>query len=126
MVLTPVFSPGSAAVAGSSGVPGVVLVDLNGTPVSSGGSATVSIAAGTTANTVVKAAPGRLCRMLIAVSGTAAVTIYDNASAASGTVIGAAPASAAVGTSYDFEMPASLGITVAGNAALPGITVSYY
>lgn len=35
----------------------------------------------------------------------AAITLYDNASAASGTVIGVIPASAAAGTAYTFPSP---------------------
>lgn len=126
MTRIPTYGPTGAVVAGNNGVPAVVQVDLNGNITSSGGAATVAVAAGTTGATVVKSSPGRLCRVLITVTGTGSVTVYDNASAASGTVIGITPSAPAVGTTYDFEMPAINGITVAGSSTLPGITVSYY
>lgn len=96
-------------------------------PVLNGGVAvaTTAIAAGATSNTVVKAAPGRLFRVLVTATGTNPLLIYDNASTNSGTVIGALPASPAVGATYDFELPAANGITVGGNSANPGVTVSW-
>jgi hypothetical protein len=63
--------------------------------------------------------------LLQAVNGAAAVLVYDNATAASGTVIGVIAATAPVGT-YDFEMPAVNGITVGGASTNPAMTVSYY
>lgn len=91
-----------------------------------GGKTNVPIAAGAVANTVVKASAGRLCRVLLtSANGAAAVTFYDNASTASGTVIGYIPASAAVGSLYDFQMPAALGITVGGASTNPAMTVSF-
>lgn len=44
------------------------------------------------------------CTVTTALSA-AAITLYDNASAASGTVIGVIPASAAAGTAYTFPSP---------------------
>jgi hypothetical protein len=105
-------------VAGTSDVMGVQLM-------SSGGLQTSAVAASTSANTVIKASAGRKCRILVTTTGTNAMSIYDNASAASGTVIGALPASPAVGTIYDLQMPAANGITVGGNANNPGITISW-
>lgn len=94
--------------------------------VSVGGSATVPIAAGATGNTVVKASAGRLCRVLITTAGTAtSVAIYDNATTASGTIIGEFSGSAALGSVFDFQMPAQNGITVAGNTLSPAMTISY-
>lgn len=89
------------------------------------GVTTKAIAAATATPTVLKAGPGRLCQVLVTAVGTDAALVYDNASAASGTVIGAVPASAPVGSVYAFQMPARNGITVAGSAAMPGLTVSY-
>lgn len=126
MVLVPTRSSSDAVLAGAAGVPSFVQVDLNGTVLVPGGSSTVAVAAATSTNTVVKSSAGRLCRVLITASGAGSVTIYDNASTASGTVIGITPANPSVGTTYVFELPASNGITVAGSATLPGITVSYY
>ena len=60
---------------------------------------------------VVKASPGRLCKVTVTtVLSAAAITFYDNASAASGTVLAVIPASAAVGTVYDFQISAVNGI----------------
>lgn len=91
----------------------------------SSGSLTKAVAASVATNTVVSNGPGRLARVLITALGTNALTIHDNASAASGTIIGYIEASAAAGTIRDFEMPAANGITVAGNANNPGFTVSW-
>lgn len=125
--LVPVYHAGGAVAAGVSGVPASVQVDLNGTAVIPGGSATVAIAASKAAVTVVKASAGRLCRLLVTTAGTATtVSIYDNASAASGTIIGIFPGNAVAGTSYDFEMPAINGITVGGASTNPAMTISYY
>lgn len=96
-----------------------------GTPfVSDGGRAATAIAAGVATDTVIKASPGRLCRILVTTAGANALLVYDNATAGSGTVIGALAAAAAAGI-YDFQMPASAGITVKGNAANPAVTISY-
>jgi hypothetical protein len=74
--------------------------------VSDGGSTCTAIAAVTGANTVIKAAAGRLCRILATTVGTAdSVLVYDNATT-TGTVIGALPANA-------------------GNAANPAVTVAF-
>lgn len=113
--------------------PVVTLVDNNGTvigsasgwPVTDGGTTTVAIANANAANTVVKASAGRLCRVLITTTNTAAVSIYDNATTNTGTIIGAVPASAAVGTSFTFQTPAANGITVGGAATNPAMTVSF-
>lgn len=126
MTLIPTYSPGGAVLAGNSGVPAAVQVDLNGNVVVPGGSAAVAIVAAKTGVTVVKASAGRLCRVLVqSTVATNAILVYDNASAASGTVIGAIPVGAAVGA-YDFEMPAVNGITVGGNSTNPAMTVSFY
>lgn len=94
--------------------------------VTTGGASTAAVNAGATgAPVVIKAGPGRLCRIVVTALGTALINIYDNASAASGTILFTIPASAAAGTIYDVQMPAALGI-VAGNAAnTPALTVSY-
>lgn len=56
-----------------------------------------------TTSGVVLARPGVLISAVVVVAlGTGAVTIYDNASAASGNVLAVIPASAAVGTVVDF------------------------
>ena len=120
--------------AGTALIGGVNIVDSAGTnkagvdaqhnvQVSDGGTATVVITASSAG--AVKAAPGRLCRVLTTSAATAAVNIYDNTNAASGTIIATVPASAAVGTVYSPQMPAAVGIYVGGGAGTPGLTVSY-
>lgn len=94
--------------------------------VSVGGRVSLAIAAGVSANTVIKGSPGRLVRVLITASGTNALTIFDNASSPSGTIIALVPPSATVGTLIDCQAPAANGITVAGNSANPGVTIFYY
>jgi hypothetical protein len=78
---------------------------------------------------VIKATPGVLCSVLVTTATTAsqAITFYDNATAASGTVIGVIPGGTTAGTSFILSMPANLGITVGQNASLVagGITVAY-
>jgi hypothetical protein len=90
-----------------------------------GGQTTTAVAAGTSANTVIKSTGGRLCRVLVTATGTNAMSIYDNSTTNSGTIIGALPASPAVGSVYDFQMPAASGITIAGNSSNPGVTMSW-
>ena len=97
---------------------GVGVLNLNA------GSATATpISAGTVANTVVKSSSGTLVSVIVTTLGTNAMLIYDNATTNSGTIIGAVPASAAVGSIFTFAMPAINGITVAGNAANPAVTI---
>jgi hypothetical protein len=72
--------------------------------VSVGGDKTLAVAAGASGTVVVKAGPGRLCRVLITTAGSAVMNFYDNPSAASGTIIGAIPATGqAVGQWFDFQ-----------------------
>jgi hypothetical protein len=101
------------------------------TLVSYGGQATAAvtqaqIAAGVV---VVKAYSGRLCRVIVTTATTAAqnITIFDNASAGSGTIIGIIPGGATVGQSFDFHAPAVSGITIGQNASLAAgaMTVSF-
>lgn len=100
--------------------------------VSPGGLATVAVgqAAIAAGAVVVKAAPGRLCSVLVTTATTAAqnITFFDNASAGSGTVIGIVPGGSTVtGNPFVFNMPASAGITISQNAALAAgaITISF-
>ena len=120
--------------AGSALIGGVNIVDSAGTnkagvdashnvQISDGGTATVVITASSAG--AVKAAPGRLCRVLTTSAATSAVNIYDNTNAASGTIIATIPAATAVGTVYSPQMPAAVGIYVGGGAGTPGLTVSY-
>jgi hypothetical protein len=74
----------------------------------------------------VKASAGRLVRITVTtVTAAAVVTVYDNASAASGTILAVVPIAAAVGTIYLIDMPALNGITVQSTGATGAITVGY-
>jgi hypothetical protein len=96
-----------------------------------GGSTTRAIAAGT-GTTVIKNSAGRLVRCIVTAAGTTGnLTIYDNASTGSGTVLLIVPgatnvATAAIGSDYVSEMPAALGITAVGATGSPAVTCSYY
>jgi hypothetical protein len=74
----------------------------------------------------VKAGAGRLLKVIVTtVTATAVATIYDNASAGSGTPLMVIPIAAAVGTVYDVNLPAVNGITVVSTSATGAITVGY-
>ncbi len=74
----------------------------------------------------VKGAPGRLLKVVVTtVTAAAVITIYDNASAASGTPLLVIPIAAAAGTIYDVMLPAALGITVQSTGATGAITIGY-
>jgi len=74
----------------------------------------------------VKAGPGRLVKVTVTTAtASAAATIYDNASAGSGTELLVIPAAAPAGTVYDVQLPAANGITVSSSGATGGITVGY-
>lgn len=68
---------------------------------------------------------GVLGTILITVLKAAAVTVYDHASAASGTILAYIEASAAAGTIRVFNMPFENGITFQAAATFPGMTISY-
>ncbi len=85
--------------------------------------AAVAAAAGTTA---IKASAGRLCKVLVTTVGSAQLTFYNNASAASGTIIGIVPASTPVGTLVGIDMPASAGITGDYLTNSPATTVAFW
>jgi hypothetical protein len=102
----------------------VVPVDGAGNPVH--GTATGQVAAGAgTAAVAVKNSPGRLCKVVVVATGTAAVSIYDNASAASGSVLLTIPANAATGTVYDVGEIAANGITVGQVSNSPALALTY-
>jgi hypothetical protein len=110
---------------------GTQLTDANGNTyapevvdITSTGEQTIAIAAGKATNTIVKSSPGRLGRILVTTVGSNAMLIYDSATTNSGTPIGAIPASAPIGP-YESGFPAAIGITVAGNASNPAVTISF-
>ena len=64
-----------------------------------------------TATGTVKSSAGRLLKAIVTTAlSAAAITVYDNASAASGTILFIIPASAAQGSVYDINLPAVNGI----------------
>lgn len=88
-----------------------------------GGTAYKNCAAATAVS--VKSGAGRLCKVIVLATGTAAVSIYDN-TAASGTVVFTVPANAAAGTIYDLYVPTTLGIYVGGTTNTPQLLTTYY
>lgn len=102
-----------------------VYAHLGNVSLTNDGTSTTAITAGVATNTVIKATAGRLARILVTATGTNQMNIYDNASGASGTIIGVVPASATVGTVVELRMPASNGMVVAGNSANPGVTIAW-
>lgn len=96
----------------------------NGNPSSATRTAAVAAAAGTT---VIKASPGRIIRVVVTTAGTATdnITLYDNASAGSGLVLGVIPGGGTVGAIITLDMPAVNGITAVNVASGPAVTVAY-
>ena len=97
--------------------------------VTTGGAFATPVPAATAGPGAVKASAGRLVRLLVTTAGsTGAFTCYDNASSASGTVIGAISATngASVGYTVELNMPAANGIFCVSAASGPAVTVSYY
>lgn len=86
---------------------------------------TQAIAAGASTTTL-KAGPGRVCKVSVTAAGTASdnLTIYDNASAGSGTVIAVIPGGGTLQV-YDISLPAFSGITVVNVASGPAVTVGW-
>lgn len=102
-----------------------MLTDVMGEQlIATGGLVTTAVPANAS-NVVVKPSAGRLCNVLITATGVTPMVIYDNATTNSGTVIGALPASPTLGNTYSFSMPAANGITIAGSATNPAVTVSW-
>jgi hypothetical protein len=83
------------------------------------------IPAATSADTSFKTAAGVLGKVIVTALGSGAANFYDNASGHTGNLILSVPASAAVGTIYSVDVPVVNGITCQGNAALPGLTVTW-
>lgn len=93
--------------------------------VTNGGQLTSYHAAGASGAAAALAAPGRLCKISVLSSGSAATIIYDNASAASGTKLYTVKASPTVGDVIDLQVPASAGIYVAGATNTSALLVTY-
>jgi hypothetical protein len=89
-------------------------------------SSNAAVAAGAgTAAVVVKASKGYLKGVLVTATGSANLLLYDNASAASGTVIGFVPSTATLGQYFVTEMPATNGITAGQLSGTPAVTASF-
>ncbi len=83
------------------------------------------IAAGALGPTVIKATPGTFYGILVTSVGAGTPQVFDHASAASGTIIGALVASAPIGPVMGPTMgvKCSNGITVSGGATAPAMTI---
>lgn len=86
---------------------------------------TYSYVAPNASDVVVKASAGELTRCIVEVAGSAATSIYDNASAGSGSIVGSIPATPTLGQVFTFNVPCLLGITVKGAANTSGLTVLF-
>jgi hypothetical protein len=107
-------SPGSA----------YTIYDDAGNSVKSEKTAPIAAGAGTT---TVKGGPGRVVVAICTTAGTSSdnATIYDNAGAGSGTILGVIPGGGTVGTQYPIDLPAAIGITVVNVASGPAFTLGY-
>lgn len=90
-----------------------------------GGTATYPVPSNN-GSTVIRSSAGRLASVIVTTTGPAQLNIYDNASIASGTIIGAIPANAAVGSVYAFNSPAANGIVANSVASCCSVTICYY
>jgi len=90
-----------------------------------GGTTTLSVPSNN-GLTVVKAGVGRLASVIVTNTGSVQLNIYDNVSQASGTIIGAVPAYASVGSVYAFNSPAANGIVANALAGCCATTICYY
>lgn len=81
----------------------------------------------TATTTIISAGPGRLVRAIVTVAGTGSgsVVIYDNGTAGAGSVVGALPATVAVGTIFQFDVPVAGGIAVTNVASGPVLVIIY-
>lgn len=105
------------------GYPQAQSVDSNGIVSGPSGNAYTAVAAATT-SAGIKTGAGRLAKVIVTATGTGTATVYDNTSA-SGTVILAIPASAAVGTIYDVQVPFVTGLSVVSATSGPALIVTW-
>ena len=85
-----------------------------------------AVAAGTgTTPVVIKASAGYLKCFVVTTTATAAMTFYDNASAASGTVLYATSSTIAAGTIIVLDMPFVNGLTVSQASGSAAVTIAY-
>lgn len=69
---------------------------------------------------VVSSHAGQLNKVLVTTTTTAAqaITVFDNATAGTGTIIAIIPGGTAAGTIFAYDIPVVNGITIGQNAAL--------
>lgn len=85
-----------------------------------------AVAAGTgTTPVVVKASAGYLKAFVVTTTATAAMSFYDNASAASGTVLYTTASNIAAGTIVVLDMPFTNGLTVSQASGSAAVTIAY-
>jgi hypothetical protein len=85
-----------------------------------------TIAANAGSPTILKGSPGVMCRAVVTAPGSAPLLFYNNtAGTSAGITLGYIPANAQPGETYDFFMPASLGISAPVQSGNPGVTVSF-
>lgn len=85
-----------------------------------------AVAAGSgTTPVVVKATAGYLKCFVVTTTATAAMTFYDNASAASGTVLYTTASTIAAGTIIVLDMPFANGLTLSQASGTAAVTIAY-
>lgn len=93
-----------------------------------GGQYRQTFAGGNVTGSNTTAAGGRLNKVIIAASGTAAVTIYDGTNQTAGSVlytINATAASSSAPSPIDLQVPIVTGIFVLGTTGSPALVLSY-
>lgn len=87
---------------------------------------TGAVAASSTGDVVVSAKPGRICKLVITTAGSAALELYDHASASSGAqLVWKSPATTVLGEVYTIDLPVANGIIGKRASNTPAYTVSY-
>ncbi len=85
-----------------------------------------AVAAGTgTTPVVVKASGGYLKGFVVTTTASAAMSFYDNASAASGTVLYTTASNIAAGTIVVLDMPFANGLTLSQASGSAAVTIAY-
>lgn len=86
----------------------------------------IAVAAGSGSTPiVVKSGPGYLKKIIVTTTATAAMTFYDNATAASGTALYVTGTTIAAGTIVDLDMPFANGLTVSQASGSAAVTLAY-
>jgi hypothetical protein len=93
-----------------------------------GKSTTTGQIAGAAGTTTLLVSAGRLGQVVVLSTGTGTglVSIFDNATTASGNIVGVISATATAGTVITFDMPVAHGITVQNVASGPALAVAFH